>query len=66
MKKVTYDSQVDAAYIYLTTISPGQVVKTIEATTNVMLDFDKNGHLVGIEVLNASNLLTEDLLKRAE
>lgn len=66
MKKITYSSEVDAAYIYLTNIGPGEVTKTVESVPNVILDFNKHGQLIGIEVLNVSKLLTDDLLKKAE
>lgn len=66
MKKITYDSQVDAAYVYLVQIHPGGVEKTVQATSDVLLDFNKYGQLIGIEVLNASKTLPEELLKKAE
>jgi uncharacterized protein YuzE len=49
--KVSYDPDVEAAYIYLTEIGPGGV------------DFDAEGRLVGIEVLKASQTLPKHLLE---
>jgi uncharacterized protein YuzE len=70
--KVTYDGIVDAAYIYLTyPIGAGQVKKTyacnpIKVGGQIHLDFDIDGNLVGVEVLDACRLLPKELLDRAE
>jgi hypothetical protein len=37
---VNYDKDSDAAYIYLKTISPGKVKRTIEMDKNIILDFN--------------------------
>ena len=64
--KVTYDPTLDAAYI-----STGREwrpvaltcpVDGIKAGAYIHLDFDKTGRLVGIEVLEARRLLSEELL----
>lgn len=60
-----YDRQVDAAYIYLTKIAPGGVARTYTCDDEAVggtinLDFDHEGRLVGIEVLNATALLPTD------
>lgn len=63
---ITYDRVADAAYIELAPgIGVGGVAKTypcdpIEAGV-INLDFDSNGHLVGIEVLGAHRLLPAGL-----
>ena len=55
MVKITYDVEVDAAYIYLTdTISEPE---TVQIDHDINLDFDAHGRLVGIEVLAASERL---------
>jgi len=47
-----YDKNVDAAYIYLEdSMADGEVDKTIEFNDNIILDFDKNGKLLGVEIL---------------
>ena len=38
----------------------GSVTKSIRATADVALDFDKDGHLVGLDIMNASDVLTTD------
>jgi uncharacterized protein YuzE len=71
MIKVTYDKEVDAAYVYLVEIGPGEVVKTypcnpLEVNGEINLDFNKDGQLTGIEVLDASKKLPKDILEHAE
>ncbi|OWY69782.1 hypothetical protein B7486_19255 [cyanobacterium TDX16] len=64
---VTYDPAANAGYIYLQHISPGGVRKTVEAIPEaILLDFDNEGHLIGIEVLNANRLLPREVWKGAE
>ena len=63
--KITYDKEVDAAYIYLipeNDIVEGMVKKTytcdtLETGVMINLDFDQNKKIVGIEVLDASKVL---------
>jgi uncharacterized protein YuzE len=76
--RVTHDPTADAAYISL---QPPHVIQPSVAAsrplsdlgdldaagpTQVVLDFDDNGHLVGIEVLMATRLLHPELLALAE
>lgn len=60
--KITIDKDADAAYIYLKDISPGESVKTVEACKDVILDYDKNGNLLGIELLFVSENFPKDFL----
>jgi uncharacterized protein YuzE len=70
--RLTYDKSVNAAYIYLVdNILPGGVSKTYscdptEVGGMINLDFDKTGQLIGLEVLDASKKLPEELLSKAE
>ena len=67
--RVTYDAEVDAAYIYLLdTPSPGSAVTTLsldpaEINGEVNVDLDSDGRIIGIEVLDASRLLPEELIR---
>ena len=62
--KLEYDKEVDAAYIYIKyPIKDGEAEKTIELNDDLIVDFDKNGKLIGIEVLNASKVIGKDVLK---
>ena len=68
--RVTLSREVDAAYIYLVdTIAPGAAVKQVPMDPQhgmIVLDFDTAGVLLGIEVLDASQLLPPELLAQAE
>lgn len=56
--KVTYDKEADAAYIYLKNkIGKGEVKNTISMNENIILDFDSNKKLIGIEILSASTVV---------
>jgi uncharacterized protein YuzE len=62
--KLEYDKDVDAAYIYLKyPIKKGEVAKTSPLNENVILDLDSNGKIMGIEILNASSVLNQTVLK---
>ena len=66
--KIVYDADVDAAYIYLAEqIDAGGVARTVmvDAVARdamINLDFDHDGRLVGIEVMDASKHLPLELL----
>ncbi len=63
MMRIEYDKEADAGYIYLVEeIKDGEAVKTIELEPNIILDFNKDGKLLGIEILNASKVLNKELL----
>ncbi len=65
--RITYDKSVDAAYIYLKDILPGGVAKTYQCDPGeingmINLDFDKDGILLGIEIIDASKKLPPEIL----
>ncbi|MET7830565.1 DUF2283 domain-containing protein [Streptomyces sp. NPDC005386] len=70
--KVTYDKTADAAYIHLT--EPQTPVKSaymypcdpVDIDGMINLDFDKQGRLIGIEILAASTKLPPYLLQTAK
>jgi uncharacterized protein YuzE/predicted DNA-binding transcriptional regulator AlpA len=41
-------------------LAKGSVAKSVRATADVTLDFDKDGRLVGLDVMNASDILMPD------
>ena len=49
--KVTYDPEVDSLTIILSDVA---VEESDEAKPGVILDYDANGNIVGLEILNAS------------
>ncbi len=57
--KITYDRKVDALYIQLTVTKPARGMDIEEGVT---IDLDANGHLVGIEILDASEHLGKEQL----
>ena len=62
MMHITYDQEADAAYISLT---DEDVHTSVEAENNTIIDYDKNGRVVGIELLSASTTNPE-LIKQAK
>ena len=52
--KIEYDKEVDALYILLTDVKP---VDTMDVEEGVTIDLDAQGHIVGMEVLDATNRL---------
>lgn len=64
--KFEYDKEVDAAYIYIDdSIKEKQVKKTIELNDNIILDFDKENKLIGVEILDASKVMNKRVLNEA-
>ena len=57
--KITYDREVDALYIQLTATKPARGMDIEEGVT---IDLDAKGHLVGIEILDASERLGKEQL----
>jgi uncharacterized protein YuzE len=66
--KIEYDKEVDALYIRL---QEKHVNRTVEIEDGINIDLDKNGKLIGIEILNATdryslsdifNIATENLI----
>lgn len=49
--KIEYSKEVDALYIHLRDVP---VAESRDIEEGVTLDFDANGHIVGLEVLDAS------------
>ncbi|MDH7514075.1 MAG: DUF2283 domain-containing protein [Clostridiales bacterium] len=66
--RIEYDKEVDALYIRL---QEKYVARTMELEEGLNLDFDENGKLIGLEVLDAKerysladifNISTENLI----
>ena len=65
--RVTYDREADAAFVYLRDIGAGAAARQVEAVPGkVILSFDAEDHLLGIEVLSASSLLPDEIWQHAE
>lgn len=52
--KIEYDKAVDALYILLRDVAPAD---TADVEEGVTIDLDADGHIVGIEILDASERL---------
>jgi len=61
MVQVEYDKKADALYIWL---RKAKYDVSEELAENVILDLDKNGRIIGIEVLSASKNLGNDLVTK--
>lgn len=59
--KINYDKIADAIYFSL---KKGRVAKTLEMNERLIVDVDKKGNILGIEMLDASNQLPKDSLKK--
>lgn len=64
--RLEYDKDADAAYIYLKfPIKDGEAKNTIELNENIILDFDSQKKLIGVEILDASKILSKKSLLEA-
>ena len=52
--RIEYDKEVDALYILLRDAKP---VDTKDVDEGVTIDVDENGHIIGIEILDAADRL---------
>ncbi|MEK6955116.1 MAG: DUF2283 domain-containing protein [Nanoarchaeota archaeon] len=65
--KLEYDKESDCAYIYIEyPIKDSLIKKTVKLNENILLDFDKNNKLLGVEVLNASVHLNSNVIRDKE
>jgi len=58
--KIRYDVEVDALYIELRALEPG-TAECRELTPDITADYGPDGKLAGLEILDASQLLGEDV-----
>jgi uncharacterized protein YuzE len=61
MVKVEYDSKADAMYIWL---RKAKYEVSEELAENVIIDLDKNGRIIGIEILDATKNLGKELVNK--
>ena len=61
--KITFDKEADAAYIYFKEILAGESVSTIPLNESINIDLDKDGKMLGMEVLDASKNLPANTLQ---
>lgn len=68
--RLTYDDEMDAAYLELEYIAEGAAVENVVVERpgrgDIVLDFDADGRLLGVEVIGATALLRTTALDAAE
>jgi len=57
--KITYDPEADALYIQLREAQPAD---SLDIEEGVTVDLDSQGHMIGLEVLDASKRMTPEEL----
>jgi len=64
--RIKVDEEAKSAYIYIKDeVKKGEVKKTKALNDEIILDFDKDGKLIGIEILNAVKYLPKKTLEMA-
>ncbi len=58
--KINYDKIADAIYM---TLRKGKVAKTVELEDRLIVDVDKKGNILGIELLDAGNQLQKGIVR---
>ena len=62
--KIEYDQEADAAYIYFEyPLKDGAVKDTRVFNDDIIIDYDAQKKVIGIEILNASKQLKKEFLK---
>jgi len=61
MVRIEYDSKADAMYIWL---RKARYEISEELAENVVIDLDKRGRIIGIEILDASKNLGKQLVNK--
>ncbi len=60
--KPANNAKVDAAYIHLS-VSRGPITETAELSDDIFIDYDKEGRPVGVEILNARDILPKKVFR---
>jgi len=61
MVRVEYDSKADAMYVWL---RKAKYEISEELAENVIIDLDKSGRIIGIEILDATKNLGKELINK--
>ena len=69
--RMTFDPDADAAYFYIgDEIADGAAIDNVvverDGKGDIVLDFDANGYLLGVEIIGAAGLLHGSVLSTAE
>ena len=60
---INYDQTADAVYINL---KKGKVAKTAKLAERLLVDLDKSGKILGLEILDASSQIAKNKMGRIE
>ena len=60
---INYDKTADAVYINL---KKGKVAKTTKLAERLLVDLDKSGKILGLEILDASSQIAKNKMGRIE
>ncbi|MCX6712492.1 MAG: DUF2283 domain-containing protein [Candidatus Vogelbacteria bacterium] len=60
---INYDKTADAVYINL---KKGKVAKTAKLAERLLVDLDKSGKILGLEILDASSQIAKNKMGRIE
>ena len=52
--KISYDPKHDVLYLKF---SENEIIDTVEVDRGVLIDYGKNGEMIGFEMINASSLI---------
>ena len=70
--QLTFDPDANAAYLYLTDDRPLKISEEeacglyVEGGSSIMLAYDEQRHLIGIEFLGATRVLPQECLAEAD
>ena len=60
--KIEFDPTADALYVKL---NDSKIIESEQVQPGIVLDFDENGKVVGVEILSVSKRSNQDLPKAA-
>jgi uncharacterized protein YuzE len=61
--KIQYDKLADAMYVYL---KKGKISKTIKMKDRLIVDVDKDGKIIGLEILGISSQMSKKDIGKIE
>jgi uncharacterized protein YuzE len=64
--RTIYSATHDVVYVQFKKAEDGEVCNTVEATTDILLDFDARGLLLGIEILGAKKKMPKEFFEGVE
>ena len=56
--KFSYDKKIDALYIRF---NEKPIIESDQVSDNIIIDYDKNGRIIALEILDASKKMAKDI-----